>query len=226
MVSKLTADRKALIHPGSSGSAAEINWQGMLSDYLPSRYRVSSGQVVDVEGSVSDHIDVIIFDRQYSPLLFNQDGAIYVPAESVYGVFEVRQTLKKNNIEYAGGKAASVRKLKRTTARIPHAGGFHEPKSPFRIFGGILTLNSSWQTPLVASLKKALEFLSQESQLDLGCALRQGAFEVHYAEKRLSSVEVSPPDATLVFFLLKLFSSLQRLGTVPAIDFHQYGKIL
>jgi hypothetical protein len=60
-----------------------------LSEILPSRYQVSKGFVVDSDSMRSEQIDVIIHDRVFSPLLWEDGGYMYVPAESVYAVFEV-----------------------------------------------------------------------------------------------------------------------------------------
>lgn len=40
----------------------------------------------------------MIYDRRYSPFLFNQSGAVFIPAESVYAVFEVKQELSRETV--------------------------------------------------------------------------------------------------------------------------------
>ena len=40
------------------------------------------------------------------------------------------------------------------------------------------------------------------------------------------TVETSGSDGSLMFFLLRLFASLQQLGSVPAIDLPAYGASL
>ena len=57
---------------------------------FPSDTKLRDGFLVDANGSISEQIDIVVFDRQYSPFLFNQDGCKYMPAESVYAVFEVK----------------------------------------------------------------------------------------------------------------------------------------
>jgi hypothetical protein len=42
--------------------------------------------VVDSNGDFSQQIDVLVFDRQYSPLIFEYEGQTVIPAESVYAV--------------------------------------------------------------------------------------------------------------------------------------------
>ena len=116
MAAKLNTSRECIPHQGVKGDASEECWRAMLREYLPKRYRVEKAFVVDSLDQCSEQIDIVIFDQQYSPFLFNQNGAYYVPAESVYAVIEAKQDISKGMIEYAAQKAASVRKLKRTNA--------------------------------------------------------------------------------------------------------------
>ena len=105
----------------------------MFNDHLPIRYRTEKSFVVDSKGRLSDQIDAVIFDGQYSPLVLNHAGLLYVPAESVYAVFEVKQTLSKAHVEYAGDKARSVRRLERTSVPIHHAGGVYPLELSLRL---------------------------------------------------------------------------------------------
>jgi hypothetical protein len=196
----------------------------MLNTYLPKRYRVDKALVLDSNGTLSQQIDLVIYDHQYSPFLFHQDDAIYIPSESVYAVFEVKQNVDKNTIEYAGQKAESVRTLERTTVPIPHAGGLYEAKKPFKILAGILSLGSNWQPPLGDSLKTVLSKLDENKRLDLGCALRCGGFEAKYGTS--VNLQKSESGDALIFFFIRLLHRLQQLGTIPAIDISKYGKVL
>ena len=56
--------------------------------------------------------------RQYTFLIFELEGVgKVIPAEAVYAVFEAKQEANAENIEYAQIQTASVRKLRRTSAR-------------------------------------------------------------------------------------------------------------
>lgn len=226
LTTALEVDRQVIDHAPTMGSASEADWLGMLSEYLPSRYQAKKAFVLDADGNLSDQIDVVIFDRHYCPLLFNHKEALYVPAESVYAAFEVKQVLNKAHMEYAGQKVGSVRKLRRTSTYIPHAGGSYPPKAPFRILSGILTLDSDWKPGIGKSLSEALVSLPEDEQLDLGCCLHCGSFEVIYTNGQLSDLDISRNDVALVFFFMRLLHRLQQLGTVPAINLHEYTKSL
>ena len=115
--------------------------------HVPHRYQVSKGFVIDADGAESHFIGVIIYDRQYTPCIFNREGNMYISAESVCAVLEAKQDLDKEHVEYAGKKAASVRKRRRTSAEIKHAGGKHSAITPGPILAGILTYQSSWKDP-------------------------------------------------------------------------------
>lgn len=222
MLAVLQGTRQAVSHAVMKGSATEENWRVLLQDYLPARYQVSTGKIMDSKGSESEQIDVAIIDRQYSPLLFESGGATYIPAESVYCIFEVKQDLNLENVEYAAKKVASVRRLHRTSAPITHAGGEYEPRDPFRIMGGILTTQSLWDPPFGKPLVKALSRLSSESQIDLGCALADGVFTAGYGPAE--ELEITRHDATtsLVAMIFELLTKLRPLGTVTAIDYKEY----
>jgi hypothetical protein len=52
--------------------------------YTPPRQTVGERRERDGLRALREQIDIVIYDRQYSPFLFNQNGAKYVAAESVY----------------------------------------------------------------------------------------------------------------------------------------------
>lgn len=226
MIASLSANRRAIQHPVAKGDAAELQWLNMLNDHLPKRYCADRAFILDCEGGISDCIDVVIYDRQYSPFLFNRDNVRYLPAEAVYGVFEVKQELNAAHVAYAGEKAATVRALQRTSAPIRHAGGKFEPIEPPPIIAGVLTLGSEWNPPFGDAFNSAVKNLSLNARLELGCALQCGGFEVGYAEEKDPKVVISKAEAALIFFFFKLLTRLQRSGTVAAIDLERYGLAL
>lgn len=226
METKLRVGRDCITHPTAKGDDSETHWRDWIDDYLPKRYSAEKAFVIDSIGNQSEQIDIVIYDKQYSPLIFKHSGAVYIPAESVYAVFEVKQTLNKSNIDYSKKKAASVRALYRTSAPIPHAGGTFEPRTPIHILAGILTYNSDWTPPLGDTFITAIQTPEKNEQLDLGCVICEGAFEVCYSNGQRRELYTTTSDRALVFFFLKLLSRLQSVGTVPAMDISEYIKSL
>ncbi len=218
-------------HPGAKGDVGELNWHAVLNGrhdgkgFLPGRYAVSSAFVVDADGATSDQIDLVIHDAHFCPLLFEHADNRYIPAESVYAVFEVKPELTRDYVLYAAEKAASVRALRRTSVPIVHAGGEFSPREPFEILAGVLARRSSWSSPLGDSLVTALADANPQGRLDLGATAESGAFEVSYGAAS-PELTISDPDAGLMFFLTHLYTRLQQLGTVTAIDLVEYGRPL
>ncbi len=154
---RLATVRKTINHPGSKGDASENVWISMLDLYLPKRYQTAKAHVVDSLGNFSQQIDVVVFDRQYSPFIFTYEGETIIPAESVYAVFEAKQTANAGLVKYAQEKVASVRRLHRTTLPIPHAGGTYPAKSLIPILGGMLTFESEWSSAARHVVRERLE---------------------------------------------------------------------
>lgn len=212
-----------LAHPSDKGDNAEDCWLEWFTKYLPNRYKAAKATLIDSIGTRSDQIDIVIYDSQYSYLAFNQNGVLYLPAESAYAVFEVKQNLTKEHLEYASKKAESVRSLKRTSAPIPYAAGVYKPKPLHHIIAGILTTKSSWKEPFGKPFTSYISKLSDNTFIDCGCVLENGAFFVSSESKE---IDLSMPDESLVFFFLQLLILLQKIGTVPAIDLCEYMKAL
>ena len=156
MLQKLQTGAFSLVHSGSKGDNTEANWIEWFRAYLPERYKVDNAIIIASTGKKSQQIDLVIYDAQYSYLVFHQGNTKLIPAESVYAVFKVKQELNKEYIEYAGEKAKSVRSLHRASARIKHAGGNYDPKPLHEVLAGVLTTRSTWASPISSNVKQFL----------------------------------------------------------------------
>lgn len=248
---QLSTNRQNIHHPGSKGDALENVWIEWLRKYLPNRYCVDKAIVIDCEGNLSDQIDMVIYDQQYTPFVFTQNGMHYVPAEGVYAVFEVKPDLEGavtvkgesiSYIEYAGNKIESVRKLRRTSANIIDRGKSWPPRALTKIVGGILTSVNGYEKP--STVENHLKKLKGLSTLDMGCIVEGGSFFIdykgeedinesdlnkriqkYYTDRSFESFNLSPKEKSLVAFFLQLSRYLQQtIGTVAAIDFSAYAK--
>ena len=220
---RLTTARKALQHPGDKGEASEKVWLKLFKDYLPKRYKAKSAHIVDSKGKFSEQVDVVIFDRQYSPLIFEFEGKLILPAESVYAVFECKQTINAGNMSYARDKVASVRRLHRTSLPIPYVEGEYSEKKPVYIWGGILALNSDWGSVSGNTIEKHLKFDEQDDKLDLGCVASCGYFS---SERGSKNYVFRDGNKSVTAFIFHFISQLQSSGTVAMIDMKEYAKWL
>jgi hypothetical protein len=220
---RLNTVRKTFGHPGTKGDASENVWISMLETYLPKRYQAAKAHVVDSQGNFSQQIDVVVFDRQYSPFIFTYENETVIPAESVYAVFEAKQTADAGLVRYAQEKVASVRRLHRTSLPIPYAKGTYPAKPLIPILGGLLTFESEWSPALGPSFEKALKADLGDGRLDIGCIAAHGHFYYDQAADGFSFVDESKAATA---FLFKLIAQLQFSGTVPMIDVEAYGNWL
>lgn len=241
MQTSLNVNRKYIGHSSSKGDATEQHWINFLRTYLPDRYKVDKAIVIDSTGNVSEQMDVVIYDAIYTPFIFKQDGFMYIPAESVYAVFEVKQDVE-GHIEYAAKKVESVRKLKRTSISMVASGKTTPARPLTKIIGGILTTTSSYKGN--DTIIKQLEGLKGLQTLDLGCLCDAGSFYVDYKEtepedidpikdnckyieqvyesRKINEIEFSDKAVSLFTFFLQLVSYLKSVGTVAAIDINAY----
>lgn len=227
MKADLQSSRRAFDHNPTKGEATEANWIEWMRQYLPKRYCVDKAFVIDCENHVSDQIDLVIYDQQYSHPVFVMGDNKYVTAESVYAVFEIKQIVDKAYMEYAGGKIKSVRELKRTSTSIVSANGQAEPKPLHRIVSGVLTLDSSWADPITENVIKYMQERPSSEKIDLVCCMEKGSFSATYdADGSVASITRSKNNESLIFFFLELLKKLQAIGTVPAIKISEYEKAI
>ena len=202
-------------HASAAGAATEHHWLELFDRYLPKRYRAAPAFVIDAAGRRSRQIDIAIFDNLYSPPLFPHASGFHLPAESVYAVFEVKPTISRQWLRDAYEKAASVRALRRTSVSVIAGGNRRRPIKPSPILAGLLATGSVWTVPTFAqNLRRALA----STPLDIGCSLQHGAFET------TPTLRVSPPEESLIFFVLRLLERLRAMGTAPAADLMQYAR--
>ena len=217
---RLEAVRKSFGHPGTKGEASERVWLELLQTYLPRRYQAATAHVVDSLGMFSEQIDVVVFDRQYSPFIFKYEGQTIIPAESVYAVFEAKQTVNAGQIRYARKKVASVRRLHRTSLPIPYAKGTYPAKPLIPIYGGLLTFESDWSPPLGEPLRDALDNGEEKDRLDMGCVAAHGYFSF---DREGGRYQVHNGGKPATKFLFKLISELQLYSvTGCGTDFLQW----
>jgi hypothetical protein len=199
----------------------------VITDFLPSRYCVAGNtEVIDHTGRTTEQQDVVIYDQHFCPLFFDEGGITKVPAESVFAVFEVKPELDKGVIEYAMEKAASVRRLERTNVEITDRGERKPPREPFEIVAGVLALDSGWSPPFGEAFEKTLAYTDKDYRLQLGCALRHGAFEVLYDDEAEAHAVEAASEGALMFLLMRLFARLQVIGSPMAINLRAYSRPL
>jgi len=215
---ELERARKSFGHAPTKGDASEGVWLDLFNTYLPQRYRAAKAHVADCNNAFSLQIDVVIYDELYTPPIFTMGEQVIIPAESVYAVFEAKQTANAHNLKQAHEKAASVRKLHRTSAPFVNGAVIQAGKPPPPILAGLLTLESEWKPPFGESLTKPMLQANAVSRLDLGCFAANGFFV-----RDGDDIKINEKGKAATAFLFELIARLQALGTVPALDARAYA---
>lgn len=219
---QLKLSSESITHDGVVGDVNEQHFVGVLRKYLPNRYAVDSAIVIDANGGTSDQIDIVIFDPQYTPTLLDQHDHRFIPAEAVYAVFEVKPTINKTYLEYAGDKAESVRVLERTSALITHVAGEPTVKDLFPIVSGIVSTNVEWSEGFDSTaFIDNHRLLTKDRTIDCGLAVSGGCFD--FFEGRLI---IGPKDNSLAYFIFRLLQKLNSLGTTPAVNWNKYALVM
>lgn len=227
---RFSTNREFLNHPTSKGDSLENVWIDWLTEYLPNRYCVDKAFVIDSRGNLSQQLDLVIYDQHYTPFVFKQDGAIFIPAEGVYAVFEVKPDFNGNvktkketisYIEYAGRKIESVRKLYRTSTNIIDRGEQHPPRPLTKIIGGILAVDG-FSKP--KTIKDKLNILKPLESLDMGCAVKTGSFYVDY-EGQEEPNNRAVKEMVKELFEKDQFDEIQKLFEKRINDYYKNRKI-
>jgi len=166
---------------------------------------------------LSEQIDIIVYDRHFTPFIFKGESTVYIPAEGVYAVFEVKPELNKKTHDYAVEKLESVTRLKRTSAEFRHIMGV-DKQQLFPIMGGLLSKRNGSGS--------VYDSFNADSLLSVLVCLDKGAKVVKTIKcdkvwtRQEADVSVGKP--VLAFFLLKLIESLRGVGSVPALKVDEY----
>jgi hypothetical protein len=246
MTAQLNTNRDFIEHAGSKGDALENAWIDWLKNYLPNRYSVDKAIVIDHEGNTSHQIDIVIYDNWFTPFIFSQNGFHYIPAEGVYAVFEVKPDIADqsdgvSNIEYAGAKIESVRKLLRTSTDMINSGRKIPSRPLTKIIGGILCSTNTYTHKNNNTIESKIKSLKGLKSIDIGCIADYGSFFVDYEPDReiehlgqdrylefyecrdVKEIKFSKTENSMVTFFMQLTRYLQQaIGTVPAINLQAY----
>lgn len=105
-------------HLGERGGEREQGLKSFLETYLPSRYTVSNGEIVDDSGETSRQCDLVIYDKSNCPLLLAGKEYRVFPAEPVFAVVEVKSVLTSEELRDAVEKIRAAKRLTRENGTV------------------------------------------------------------------------------------------------------------
>lgn len=148
-------------HPGESGEAREEALKDVLRRYLPQRCGIATGFVIDSNWRESLQMDIIIYDKNYSPVFEVTGDKRYFPCETVLAVGEVKTSIDTSELEDSFKKIASAKALERAGSDKmigPGAtmGTLERDEYYDQIFGFIFTSNSLKEQNLLETYEDLL----------------------------------------------------------------------
>ena len=225
-------------HPLTKGEEREaVVVTEYLKKYLPGKYGVTSGEIIDSDGNVSKQQDIIIFDRLNTMPLFslNNDSETQsrVPIENVYAVIEVKSTLSNSEIDDAIEKYNSVTSLKQYPMSVNPVfridTGFPAPAGFVFAFSSVGKLES-----LAVHLKQRRESSNLDKHITSVLVLEKGiiqygekgnpaALNVNPSSRNVSEILTEPeePGEALLNFTISLNHVLNAIYLgIPNLDLY------
>ncbi len=84
-----------------------------LSEILPDRFALTTGEVRAADGTVSGQWDILVYDRMNTPKLFHDPSASVLPIETVAAAISVKSRIDRAAIREATEAAATLRAMPR-----------------------------------------------------------------------------------------------------------------
>lgn len=98
-------------HQGLKGEGNENILRELLKKFIPQKYSIGTGVVIDRYGNQSRQCDIVIYDNFLYPSILSLATVHLFPVEIVYATIEVKTTLNTKSAKEALENIASVRKL-------------------------------------------------------------------------------------------------------------------
>ena len=99
-------------HNATKGTLNEESLRRILASFLPTRYAVGTGFVIDSFAGRSRQVDLVVFDELYSPKLFKTFSQVLFPVETVFACIEVKTSINKAGLAEIAKENRSICELK------------------------------------------------------------------------------------------------------------------
>lgn len=87
-------------HQLTTGTYRETIWMSLFKQIIPHKFSIKQGVfIMDSNGNTSAEVDLVIFDEQYTPYIFNYGEICFIPIEAVAVVIQCKSfTLDDKNL--------------------------------------------------------------------------------------------------------------------------------
>jgi len=239
---------KILGHPGEVGTGRENVLKSILTKYIPKRYAIDSGFVIDALNGKSEQMDIVIYEANYTPVFEIVEGNRFFPCETVVAVGQVRTTIgSRKALKKCLNNIKSVKELDRSNkgTALPITGPgisatdlvHFNPSKEFRdqIFGFIFCSSSISACLMVDELK---EFNKQnEPRLWTNLIVNYRNFLIEYENEHLTQnpmeareiiltdPSVKPRILALFVMILNDFLNMAHIARPNIFDYCNIGTV-
>ena len=107
-------------HHLTAGTHREEIWVDFFRRIVPKKFNIArSVFIIDSQGSVSNEVDIAIYDEQYTPYVFNYGHIKFIPVEAVAAVVQCKsQNLDKNTLEEWAESLDTLKTSKNSIVRL------------------------------------------------------------------------------------------------------------
>ena len=103
----INGEDESLIHAGEFGMYREALVKRFLRFFIPPKLEIDQGFLINSTDDVSTQCDVVIYDKNYTPLIRSNELQRFYPVETVCAVGEV-----KSNVSFTALKTALIKLYK------------------------------------------------------------------------------------------------------------------
>lgn len=189
-------------HSGEKGEGREAALRQILETYLPGRFGVDTGFVIDSAWEESLQIDVVIYDKNYTPVFEIVEGKRFFPCETVVAVGEVKSAINNDELEDSFNKIESVKERDRFgEPRVVGPTNYRERLDRQRfhdqILGFIFTGSSMTAENLSESYMEQLESRERHLWPNIYCDFNN--LNIGYYEKENRILTANPMEADGIY---------------------------
>jgi len=101
-----------LIHPGEFGMYRETLCKEFIRFIIPRRLDIEQGFLLNPNEEISHQCDIVVFDKDNTPLIENTERQRFFPIETVSAIGEIKSILNKGDFAKALNKLSMVKPLR------------------------------------------------------------------------------------------------------------------
>lgn len=109
-------------HQGEKGNANERILRDLIVKFLPKKFGIGSGIIIDQDGKQAKQSDLIIYDTYLYPMIFGLTSTHLFPIDIVYATIEIKTTLNSEAASKSIANIQSIKTLNYIKDPFPHHG--------------------------------------------------------------------------------------------------------